>query len=49
MQYNNEPINGIVDDIKATASALAIYLFAGLNIIFIIMLGIILASHITIQ
>ena len=49
MQYSNDPIEGMVDEIKGTAGVLAKVLFAGFNIVFIIVLGIILVSNLTIQ
>lgn len=45
MQCNNDPIEGMVDDIKGTAGVIAKVVFAGFNIVFIVVIGIILVSN----
>lgn len=49
MQYTNDPVDGMVDDIKGTAGVLAKVLFAGFNIVFILVIGFILVSNLAIQ
>jgi hypothetical protein len=49
MQYTNDPVDGMVDDIKGTAGLLAKVLFAGFNIVFILVIGFILVSNLAIQ
>ena len=45
MQYNNDPVDGMVDEIKGTAGILAKVLFAGFNLIFVVIIGVILVSN----
>ena len=45
MQYHNDPVDVMVDDIKSTAGVLAKLLFAGFNLVFIIVLGILIVSN----
>jgi hypothetical protein len=45
MQYTNDPIDGLVDEIKGTAGVLTKILFAGFNVVFIVVLGLILVSN----
>ena len=45
MEYTNDPIDGLVDEIKGTAEILAKVLFAGFNLVFVILLGVIIISN----
>ena len=45
MQYNNDPVDGMVDEIKGTAGILAKVLFAGFNLVFVVIIGVILVSN----
>lgn len=45
MQYTNDPVDGMVDEIKGTAGVLAKVLFAGFNLVFIVIIGVILVSN----
>lgn len=45
MAYSNDPIESLVDDIKGTTGILAKVIFAGFNLVFIVVLGIILVSN----
>jgi hypothetical protein len=45
MQYTNDPVDGMVDEIKGTAGILAKVLFAGFNLIFVVIIGVILVSN----
>ena len=45
MEYTNDPVEGMVDDIREPADVLAKVLFAGFNIVFIVVLGIILITN----
>lgn len=49
MQYHNDPVDVMVDDIKGTAGVLAKMLFAGFNLVFIVVLGIIIVSNLAMQ
>ena len=45
MQYSNDPIDDLVNDIKGTTGVLAKVIFAGFNLVFFVILGIILVSN----
>jgi hypothetical protein len=45
MQYSNDPIENLVNDIKGTTGVLAKVIFAGFNLVFIVILGIILVTN----
>lgn len=45
MQYSNDPIESLVNDIKGTTGVLAKVIFAGFNVVFVVILGIILVSN----
>jgi len=45
MQYTNDPIDGLIDEIKGTTGVLAKVLFAGFNLVFFVIVGIILVSN----
>jgi hypothetical protein len=45
MQYTNDPVDGMVDEIKGTAGILAKVIFAGFNLIFVVIIGVILVSN----
>jgi hypothetical protein len=45
MQYPNDPIDNMIKDIKGTTGILAKVLFAGFNVVFILILGLILVSN----
>jgi hypothetical protein len=47
MQYSNDPIDDLVNDIKGTTGVLAKVIFAGFNLVFFVILGIILVSNFT--
>jgi hypothetical protein len=47
MQYTNDPIDDLVSDIKGTTGVLAKVIFAGFNLVFLVILGIILVSNFT--
>ena len=49
MQYSNNPIDNMVDEIKGTTGFVGKIIFAGFNVIFIIILGIILVTNLAIQ
>ncbi|MFC1997100.1 hypothetical protein ACFLXI_05770 [Chloroflexota bacterium] len=49
MQYNNDPVDGMVDDIKGSAGILAKVLFAGFNIVFLVVLGVVLVSNLSVN
>ena len=49
MEYTNDPIDGLIDEIKGTTGILARVIFAGFNIVFIVVLGIILVSNLAFQ
>lgn len=49
MEYTNDPIDGLVDEIKGTAEILAKVLFAGFNLVFVILLGVIIISNFAAQ
>ena len=49
MQYSNSPIDNMVNEIKGTTGFLGKLIFAGFNVIFIIILGLILVSNFAIQ
>ena len=49
MQYSNDPIESMVDDIKGTAGVIGKVVFAVFNIVFIVVIGIILVSNFAIQ
>jgi hypothetical protein len=48
-QYVNDPVDEMVEDIKGSADVLAKVLFAGFNIVFLVVLGIILISNLTLH
>ena len=45
MNYNSGPIDSVVSDIKGATKFLAKAIFAGFNIVFLIVIGLILASN----
>jgi len=45
MSYNNDPIDNMVSDIKGTTKFLSRVIFAGFNVVFLIVLGLVLASN----
>lgn len=45
MEYNTDPIDYMVDDIKGSADVLAKVIFAGFNIVFLVILGVILVTN----
>ena len=49
MEYTNDPLEDLVDEIKGTAEVLAKVLFASFNIVFLILLGVIIISNMSIQ
>jgi len=49
MQYSNNPIDNMVNEIKGTTGFLGKVIFAGINLILIIILGIIIVSSFAIQ
>jgi len=49
MQYSNNPIDNMVNEIKGTTGFLSKVIFAGINLILIIILGIIIVSSFAIQ
>ena len=46
MHYTSDPVDNMVDDIKGTAGMLGKILFAGFNLVFIVILGVLLVSNI---
>ena len=44
VDYDGDPIEGMVDDIKGSAELLAKVLFAGFNIVFLVILGVLLIA-----
>jgi len=47
MEYTTDQIDSMVDEIKGSADVLAKVLFAGFNIVFLVVLGVILISNLT--
>jgi hypothetical protein len=47
MEYTTVQIDVMVDEIKGSADVLAKVLFAGFNIVFLVVLGVILISNLT--
>jgi hypothetical protein len=45
--YAEDPVDEVVEDIKGSAEVLAKVLFAGFNIVFLVILGIILISNLS--
>jgi hypothetical protein len=45
MQNPNDPIDNMIEEIKGTTGILAKVLFAGFNVVFILILGLILVSN----
>lgn len=45
MEYNTDQIDYLVDDIKGTSDVLAKVIFAGFNIVFLVILGVILVTN----
>jgi hypothetical protein len=45
MEYNAEQIDYLVDEIKGTSDVLAKVIFAGFNIVFLVILGVILVTN----
>ena len=44
MQHTHDQVDGMVDEIKGSAEILAKVLFAGFNIVFLVIIGVILVS-----
>ena len=49
MEYTSDQIESLVNDIKGTTGFLAKVLFAGFNLVLIIVLGVILVSNLAIH
>ena len=49
MEYTTDQIDGMVDEIKGSADVLAKVLFAGFNIVFLVVLGVILISNLAVN
>jgi hypothetical protein len=49
MSSKNDPINDMVSEIKGTTSFISKVLFAGFNVVFLIVLGLILVSNFAIN
>ena len=49
MRYNQEPVDLMIEDIKDSASLLGRILFAGFNIIFLVVIGVILVSNLAVH
>ena len=45
MEYNAEQIDYLVDDVKGSSDVLAKVIFAGFNIVFLVILGVILVIN----
>ena len=45
MEYNAEQIDYLVDDVKGSSDVLAKVIFAGFNIVFLVILGVILVTN----
>ena len=45
MNYNGDPIDNMVGEIKGTTKFLATIIFAGFNVVFLIVVGLILVSN----
>ncbi|MFC1997099.1 hypothetical protein ACFLXI_05765 [Chloroflexota bacterium] len=49
MEYNADPVEEMVEEIIDSADLLAKVLFAGFNIVFLVVLGIILISNLSVN
>ena len=49
MSYNNDPIDNMVSEIKGTTKFISKVIFAGFNVVFLIVLGLVLASNLGIN
>lgn len=47
MEYSTKQVDAMVDDIKDSAEVLAKVIFAGFNIVFLVVLGVILITNLS--